>query len=126
MPQDPDNSNSERVLRLLQARLNSHAWSIDKAKAQLENLVQSAKDGRPQLIGLDELVVLLNIETLSDILADLRRPENWGEYFSTAYDDSEGNVDIPVTKFGGRVTYTLDTSAEDAGNDKKHKPEEEF
>jgi hypothetical protein len=126
MPQDSDNSNAERVLRLLQARLNSHAWSIDRAKAQLENLVQAAKDGQPQLIGLDELVILVNMETLSHVLLDLQQPENWGEYFATAYDGSEGNVDIPVTRFGGRATYTLDTRAEDAGNDKKHKPEEEF
>ena len=126
MAQVPENGNSERVLRLLRARLGSHALSIDEAKAKLDELVQAAKDGQPQLVGLDELVVLVNIETLADVFTELQRPENWGEYFATAHDGSDDNVDIPLTKGGGRATYTLDTSADDTEDDKKLMPDEEF
>ena len=118
MTRDSDKNNCERISRLLQARLNSQAWPIDEARAKLEELVQAAKGGRPQLVGVDDLVVLVNIETLTDIFAQLQRPENWGEYFATAHDGSDNNVEIPIKRSGQRAPYTLDTSTDDPEVDK--------
>lgn len=126
MSQDADNRSCERVSRLLRARLRSQAWSIDEAKTKLEKLVNAAKDGQPQLVGLEELVVLINIETLSDILMELQQPESWGEYFATAYDRLSDSTDIPMKRFGGRAMYTLDTSADDSDANKKLMPDDEF
>ena len=81
--EDSGNQNSERIWRLLQARSHAHATSINEAQARLHELVQAAKDGRPQLIGLDDHVVLLSISTLSEVFLSLQKPENWGEYFAT-------------------------------------------
>jgi hypothetical protein len=126
MAENPDNQNRERLFRLLKARLRSRARSIDEAQAHLEELVQAAKDGHPQLVGLDNDVVLVNIDTLFEVFVDLRQPENWGEYFATAHDGSPDNVDIPTKRYGGRAEHTLDTSGSDAGADKKLLPDKEF
>ena len=126
MAKNPDNRKSERIFRLLRARFRNQPRSVDEARTQLEELVQAARDGHPQLIGLDNHVVLLSIDTLNDVIMDLQKPENWGEYFATAYDGSPDNADIPMKRYGGRATYTLDVSDDGGGSDKKLMPDEEF
>jgi hypothetical protein len=124
--ENPESQDRERLLSLLKARLRSRARSIDEAQAHLDELVQAAKDGHPQLVGLDNDVVLVNVDTLFEVFMDLQRPEPWGEYFATAQDGSLDNVDIPMKRYGGRATYTLDTSGGDADADEKLMPDEEF
>ena len=126
MAEKPGNQNSERILRLLRVRSRSEATAIDRAKARLDELVQAAKDGHPQLVGLDDHVVLVSIDTLSEVLSDLQQPESWGEYFATSYDGSSDGADIPMKRYGGRATYTLDTRADDSEADKKLMPDDEF
>ena len=124
--EDSGNQNSERIWRLLQARSHAHATSINEAQARLHELVQAAKDGRPQLIGLDDHVVLLSISTLSEVFLSLQKPENWGEYFATAYDGSPDNADLPMRRYGGRAKYTLETCDESARASSSLMSDEEF
>ena len=76
MAKQSDNQKSERILRLLRARRLPEARSIDQAKARLDELVQAAKDGQPQLIGLDDAVALVSIDTLSEVFSDLHGTRN--------------------------------------------------
>lgn len=119
MERNPENRTSERILRLLQARFRSQPRSVDDARVQLEQLVQAAKDGHPNLVGLDDHVVLVSIDTLCEVFVDLEQSENWGEYFATAYDGLSDSPDIPMKRYGGRATYTLDTTSDDAEAEKE-------
>lgn len=108
MTADVSNIENKRIARFLRKRLGEHTWRIDEAKAKLTKIMKEAKAGRPQLVGIQKPVVLVGLEELENLIVSLREPENWGEYFSTHYDDAEGNLDLTSPAKPGHAKYSLD------------------
>ena len=112
MEMDLEKIESERIERFLKLRLGDQAWSVDEAKAKLTKIMKEAKGGKPQLVGLRKPVVMIGMEKLEELVTGLQQPETWGEYFATAHDGRDDNDDIPMRRYGGRASYSLDIGEE--------------
>jgi len=113
MEMDLEKIESERIERFLKLRLGDQAWSVDEAKAKLTKIMKEAKGGKPQLVGLRKPVVMIGMEKLEELVTGLQQPETWGEYFATAHDGRDDNNEIPMRRYGGRASYSLDIGDED-------------
>lgn len=104
---------SDRIARYLRNRLGEHAWPIKEAKAKLTKIMKEAKDGKPQVVGVRNPVVMVGLDELEEFVLSLREPENWGEYFATKFDEDPDNIDLTSPSRPGIAEYQLDSAEPD-------------
>ena len=75
---DPDVA---AVWEALQPHLSNTRWTVEKAKSKLSTVMNACRQGKVQLVGVRDPLVMMSVEELAAIFRGIIGPKTWGELF---------------------------------------------